>query len=300
MTDRVRRGALVAALVSVNLALVAWVAWGDPAGRPPTPTSTSASTSASAGRDGADAPPGPRADAVAGPVVLALAADGTVLRATRGSCDDEAALRVALAAPGAGPRPVTAPPLRTVRAARADAAGFVLAGADTRCRPAAARTDDGGRTWRRTALPRMWLLGEDVRRPLLAPGGRAMPAPASCPAPRDVIRTTDDTAYLVCDAGVEAIGRAPASGPWALEGVRQVAMDSPRRGVALVADAACDARAYLLVSGGADWLPGPCLGEGVEPLGVVMRGETVVAQVGSVLRASRDGGRTWGELASSG
>lgn len=301
VTRRVTRRAFVVGLVAANLILLAWAVLDRPSLSPASPAR---------GARPAPSQPAPLPE-FTGPVALAVDGSGAVLRVSAGSCDDEQpAARAWLAAPAGPVRAVAEPGLRTVGTAVVVEGDFVVVGRDDACRPAAARSADRGRSWRRVEVPAAWTaerladtavpqeLGPDGRAPAAVevrdPARQVHEPSASCDPVRGLSTTADGVPYLVCEHGaVLAIPRDAPTGPWELEGVRYASLRTPREGVALVTDPDCDARAYVLSDGGADWLPAQCLGHGKEPLGVVLGERLAVAQVGRELMVSSDGGRTW-------
>lgn len=154
------------------------------------------SGSASAAATPALPPGGPRPNEVVGPSLLAVAPDGTVLRATRGSCADGRLPQVAAARAGAAPAELAVAGLAEVLAVEAGADAWRLAGLDETCAPYAVVSTDDGRSWKPGAEPG-WALTADpalVRSPA---GLRRVPPDCQ---PQTLV-PDGDSAWVACLSG---------------------------------------------------------------------------------------------------
>lgn len=137
-----------------------------------------------------------------GPVLLSEAPDGTVLRANLGSCDDKRRPTVGvLEGDEAAVRTVSVPGLGQVTGILADRGRLRIAGLDLRCRATGWTSTDGGRTWARGPVPRIWRLDPDPEATaVLSPRGR-VPVTPDCP-PSLVATAVDGSAVVTCLSGI--------------------------------------------------------------------------------------------------
>ena len=251
-----------------------------------TPDEPSPSTSASPSESA------PAASLPAGPIRLALASDGTVLRAVAGDCAEGTEPQVAAARPGADRlRTLTvAADLAEVLDVRADARNeLVVIGADAECE-VNAYLGSGRRAWSTTSADDEWYLDTTADPAVVhAPGG-AVEVPCV-----PVALSTLDAIRVLCDGGA-IVGTGDGGESWValgrLEDASAMAFQGPGRGVALARTDDCPVALLSTSNGGAAWESTSCL-EGNDGRAVALRGDAVVAVVDDVLWASGDGGETW-------
>ena len=227
-----------------------------------------------------------------GPLLLALAPDGTLLRASAAPCEDASDPQVAVAGPGARSfRPVTvAADLGAVWALEARGRDdLVVIGAGADCAPTSYRGGVRGRSWTTGSPSGAWYLDPGDDGSVHAPGGPVeVPCSPAALSTRGAIR-------LLCDDGT-LLGTSDAGASWVplgrVDRADAIAFDGPGRGLALASRRTCRATVLVTADGGAAWETAACL-EGATGLAVALLGETAVAYVDDTLWRSTDGGKTW-------
>jgi hypothetical protein len=240
-----------------------------------------------------------RAPSTPAPVAfLSLGADGALLRTSRGNCPGAGRPDVTMAT-GTDQDPAArrVPGLRTVMAAQAvSRRDLVIVGLDRRCRAATYSSDDGGRTWTRSAGDAgQWHLpaGETARFVVSPTGRRHTPC-----VPRSVAPIDAGAARVLCDDGA-VLGTEDAGATWITLGVLAGAVDirytAPGTGIALAGVQSCRAAVMQTSDGGATWQRLACLA-GRRPRAVAVQGSLMAAQVGRHLYVSTDAGSRWRDL----
>jgi hypothetical protein len=236
---------------------------------------------------------GPGGASWAGPILLDVDDDGTIVRAARGACPSPVAAPLSLSLDGgASWMPVDAgvPQILGIGAAGAGATWYV--GTDQSCRPVARESADAGSSWRPGSVAGRWYLNPDRESTVVA--SPRLVADVGC-VPLDLAAIDARRAAVACaDGEVRVTGDGGDS--WtvvaALPGVAAVTFATADRGFALVAEASCRARVLRTEDGGATWTSTACLGDST-PRAIAAAEGIVVAQTGSDLVVSRDGGATW-------
>ena len=228
-----------------------------------------------------------------GPLLLALAPDGTVLRAATGDCADGIDPQVAVAQPGSSTFRVlpVAADLAAVLTVRADGRDdLAMVGAGAGCEVSAYEGSAGRRTWEAGPARDEWYL--DVTQDpaaVHAPGG-----PVDIPC-TPVALSTLDSVRVLCDGGA-IVGTGDGGETWAalgrLRDATAMAFQGPGRGLALAVADDCPVAALLTENGGAAWETVSCL-DGESGRAVALRGDAAVAVVDVALWRSADGGETW-------
>jgi hypothetical protein len=256
------------------------------------------------------APAGGSSALESGGALLAIGADGTILRAARGACPASAAAPLAVSRDfGTTWTPVSARVTQVLGVGASGAGAMWFVGTDTSCRPAAQESVDG-LTWRQRGVAGTWYLNPDrdstdVASPrLLADVGCVPAALAGIDARRAVAACVGGDIRVTDDSGDSWTTRARMAATAAL------AFVSADRGYALGGTDGCPAVVLLTVDGARTWTPLACLGDAV-PLAIAAASarattsatsatsatpsgaDMVVAQAGTELYVSRDGGRSW-------
>lgn len=247
---------------------------------PPAPTGTT--------------PPSGSVAAERSDVLLAIASDGTILRARTGDCRGEPG-RVRVSTDG-GESFTTAyndvpQVLRVVALSRAD---LWFVEANGKCNPAIRRSGDTGGSWARTAGSLgAWHLSPRVDNTNVhAPSGAV---DAGCVAV--AIAPVDTTmAYIGCDDGTT---RRTSDGgqSWTdvstVDGLVGLTFANESTGFAL-ATADCGAAVLTTVDAGQSWGETACL-KAKKPKAIAANPDLsrIVVQAGGTIRFSQDGGITW-------
>jgi photosystem II stability/assembly factor-like uncharacterized protein len=232
----------------------------------------------------------------AGPVYLAVAPDGTLLRATRGSCGPGAAPRVAVSTDGGAKfrRLQVDKSLRAVLAVRSESADDLsLVGADTDCDVHAYSGDAHSSSWdHTTGTQGRWHLQPNAKRSAVAaPSG---PVDMPC-TPISLTVVASGGPRVLCDTGT-ILGSADTGKTWVALGhlADAVAIEyvSPSHGYAAAPHGSCPAAVLETTDGGTSWSSLKCF-RGSKPRSVAARGDMVAVQMGDVVHVSTDGGKSW-------
>ncbi len=260
----------------------------------PTPTSeVSPSDSTSTSKGPSERPKQEETDTpapTAGQQLLSLAGDGTVLRATRGSCADDQAPEVELSTDGGRTfEPVTvAPGLSEVLGVDAvDAENLRVVGTAAACESQSYDGAVGDTTWEAGPDAVLWHLvrGEEADESVVRSPEVVVKTP--CP-PVNV--TAAGGVRLLCGDG-RVFGTANAGAKWdelgTVEGATAIAFAGPEVGYALAEAPDCTAQLLTTDDGGGTWAAASCLGD-QEPRAIATNGDAVIAQVGDTLRRLTD------------
>ena len=235
----------------------------------------------------------PEAGLPDGPVLLALAPDGTTLRAAGGGCEAGADPQVALAGGGGRFRalPVDAELGGGVLALRAESRErLTVVGLDAECEPVTYTGGPRPQTWAPSSAEDEWYLDPTGETTVVhAPGG---PVELPCDP---VGLSTLEAVRVLCDNDT-VIGTSDGGTSWVtlgrLESAAAVAFQGPGRGVGLASEEDCPVAVFVTDDGGASWESTTCL-EGRRGRAVAVRDQVVVAVVDHVAWRSDDAGFTW-------
>jgi hypothetical protein len=267
--------------------------------RPADPPTDTAPPAASPSPSMSSPPP----DAAApGPTYLSLASDGTLLRATRGSCDGDAAPVVQVSTDGQGFEDVTVDEgLREVLRVQADASDNVwLVGAGSNCRFGVYRgaADTSGWSFSRGTGGAWHLLPAADAQGVHSPTGRV---DTPC-RPINVSTAGGSVPRVLCADG-SILGTSDNGSTWIVLGelpdAVAVGYTSPSTGFALAGQDNCSAAVLRTDDGGSSWARLECLGEG-RPLAMAVNGSAIAALVGDTLQVSDDSGESWVSRSSAG
>jgi hypothetical protein len=294
--------ALLVAFVALDLVLVALAVRHTSQAPPPAPA-PAARSEADPSDIGSDAgsSPSPSASAASTPAgrsaqpVLAVTSDGTVVRATRGSCSDGTAPVVDVSQQrGRGLTSGSVHGLsQTLRVVADSDTDLSIVGLDSACDVATFTSSDGGGSWSsRDGAAGLWRPSPAPRKAVVySPRGRYR-TPCS---PKALAPVDGGVARLLCRDG-RVSGTSDAGSSWLtlgqLDGAVAMSFETPGDGVAVAEQSDCDAAVMRTSDGGASWVEVSCL-EGGAPRAVTSAGDTVLAQVGDRLQISTDGGSTW-------
>lgn len=151
--------AVVAAAIAVDVVVLRMVA--DLRSPEPTAAAVSGDTGPFGWEPAAGGTREAEADELVGPVLLSQAPDGSLLRASLGSCVDRRRPRVAVGVPtddGLEVATTTVPGLAQVTGVLATDDGLRIAGLDEKCRPTGRTSTDDGASWASGRVPRIWRL----------------------------------------------------------------------------------------------------------------------------------------------
>lgn len=275
-----------------------------------TPTSSpSGSTSPSGSRSPASPSASPTgavsADATASPAsesapvaFLSISADGALLRTSRGDCPGSGRPDITVATgTDKNPSARRVPGLRTVVATQVvSRRNLVIVGLNRRCRAGVYSSDDGGRTWARSAgdAGQWHLIADGSARSVVSPTGRQH---TPC-VPQSVSPIDSTAARVLCDDGT-VLGTEDSGATWitlgGLPGAVDIRYTAPGAGVALATVPKCRAAVMQTSDGGASWQRLTCL-SGRRPRAIAAQGSLMAAQVGRHLYVSTDSGSRWRDL----
>jgi hypothetical protein len=234
------------------------------------------------------------------PVLMAVDAEGLVLRATRGACEDRFhnPAQVAVGSVTAAMTPVDIPDLEEVLGlAILPDDHLRVSGLDDDCHVMAVDSTDSGRTWRTLGENEpagVWRLDRDTTADsVTGPAGTSLPL--DC-VPASLSNLPDRRAAIACQSGmIYAVG--PGSAPAALSagGFAKVSVaGAPRsdRFFVFGSTDACPAQVGALGQTQQPINNLACLDvDGAAPLGIAAAGGYVVVQIGDDVMVSEDGGR---------
>lgn len=233
-------------------------------------------------------------DEVVGPVAISASDDGTVLRASLGTCSARQKPKVVVVR-DAKVVDVTVPNLTEVLGVVARSrTQLLINGRNADCQPVGFASRDGGATWSSGPLHVMWSLAADRTADVIDSPGGPRRIPPTC-APRTVAPDGAAGAYVTCVDG--SLLLVPPKLPYLTlaryPGLRAAAADGELVHLATLT-ASCSAQVMTLVNGVTR--TGPCLGAKRAPTGMAAHGNTVWLQLGDVLMVSVDGAKTFATL----
>jgi hypothetical protein len=222
---------------------------------------------------------------IVGPLLLAGAADGSVLRATVGDCSGGGQARVWIGIGTAGPiTPVEVPGLVEALSVSPTESGWSVIGTDSGCQVKEWLSPDfTGGSWQ-TAAPTgpRWYRSPTSNYQFVTPKGEKDLDP-DCEAVQVI--EDDDGAVILCSSGVisrATLDRKLRFSPLGMQvGSTAIDVDAEGNYIALGRLSGCDAQ---LSTPGADGGRATyCFGDGKAPLGVTFADRQLVAQVGFTL-----------------
>lgn len=231
------------------------------------------------------------------PMLLALAEDGTVLRAVRGSCADGVAPAVSVSTDGGSsfaPVPVDGSLAEVTGLSASGRRTLRVAGATADCEPVVYGGSAGRDAWQQVAPDdaEMWHLTVGGTEQVHAPGGDV---DTPCPV---ISLTVTGAIRALCESG-RIIGTDDDGESWVALGTLEdgvaIGYTGPGVGYALAERRGCPAAVVSTGDGGVSWELETCLGE-APPRAIDAVGDVVVAQVGDQVFRSEDAGDTWTPL----
>ena len=235
---------------------------------------------------------------IVGPLSLATAPSGVLLRATRGSCDERApsSARVWVAPAYKAPLArVTVPGLVEVLGVTAADDRLTVVGADRSCKTHGYVSTDNGKEWSRTAVPRMvWWLDLDTTATKVHGPVDGGVVNIDC-RPVGVSTIARGQRALVSCAEFNVVDQPRADDlPSITYGVDGPVAATVSNGKPLVLATSDRCLASLRrVTSQAGTKQVACLGNDGAPLGLAVSGKRVFTQVGQRLAYSTDGGRSF-------
>jgi hypothetical protein len=242
-------------------------------------------------------------DGITGPLFLGVNAEGLVLRATRGACEERSGgpTRVSVGnvddvGAGIELQDVTVPDVREVLGLMVYADGKLrVSGLAEGCDPITVDSTDQGATWTPVDIAGIWRLPQDTTAgTVTGPGGSSLSI--GCPAGQIVnlpgkraVASCESTAFYAMAVGVpaqslQAAGFSQLSVTPAPDEGRYYAFGTTQGCGAQVGEVNPEAQAI-------DDLE--CLGDGRAPLAIAAAGDVVVLQVGASAVVSDDGGENF-------
>ena len=249
--------------------------------------------------------PTPATPSIVGPLSLAVAPSGALLRATRGSCDERAPVTAKLWVARAFKAPldrVTVPGLVEVLGVTASDGRLTVVGADQSCKTHGYLSRDEGRTWSRTDVPRdVWWLDVDTTATRLHGPVSGGVVNIDC-RPVGVSTIARGERALVSCADFNVVDQPRARDlPAVTYGVDGPVAATIAKGKPIVLATSDRCLASLRrVTSQAGTRQIACLGNKGAPLGLAVSGSRVFAQVGQRLAVSDDGGRSFDDYPGAG
>jgi hypothetical protein len=257
----------------------------------PTSSPTSSTATANASPPGAD-----RTDPAAA-VLLDMASDGSVIRASRGSCTaggsaaDRAVVEVSSDA-GETWSPVesSSTAVERVAAGRSGKSWFVAT--DDHCALVEHDSAGGGESWTTSSPDGAWALPVDAAATsILAPIGDVE---IGC-TPVSLAPIGSKGAVVACADGALRIS-TDSGKTWTdgarVPGVVGISFVGPNSGYALAASAGCAAQVWQTTDGATSFSKLACL-DGKTPQAITAAGSTILVQVNGAVQRSDDEGETW-------
>jgi hypothetical protein len=191
--------------------------------------------------------------------------DGSLLRATRGDCEQGPAAKVEISPDGGRTfRDVNSPVAEVLRVEIDEGSDAWLVGLDDACAAGFYRSSDAGQTWDASAgTAGAWHVLPEDEQAVHAPNGRVVVGCepdwlAAVDFEVAVVGCADDRLLLTRDSGRSWVsaGRVP--------GLVSASFSSAAEGVAVGATTACAARVWSTTNSGTDWAADACV-PGPEP-----------------------------------
>ncbi|MEP6762579.1 MAG: hypothetical protein ABJA93_14595, partial [Sporichthyaceae bacterium] len=264
-----------------------------------TPTDGSAATDTPTASTASTGP------SIVGPLSLAVAPSGALVRATRGSCDSRDPVTARLWVANAFKAPldrVRVPGLVEVLGLTMSDGRLAVVGADQSCKTHGYVSTDKGKTWSRTGIPRaIWWLDVDTTATRLHGPVSGRVLNIDC---RPVGISTIDRGKraLVSCADFNVVDQPTAADvPPITYGVDGPVAATLAKGKPLVLATSDRCLASLRrVTSQTGTKQIACLGNEGAPLGLAVTGTRVFAQVGQRLAVSTDGGRSFDDYPGTG
>lgn len=235
---------------------------------------------------------------IVGPLSLATAPSGALLRATRGSCDERAPTQARVWAAPAFKVPlarVTVPGLVEVLGVTASDDKLTVVGADGTCKVHGYVSTDNGKTWSRTGLPpNVWWLDLDTTATKVHGPVDGGVVNIDC-RPVSVSTVARGQHALVSCADFNVVDQPRASDvpsiTYGVDGPVAATMSNGKPLVLATSDRCLASLRRVTSQAGTRQLA--CLGNDGAPLGLAVSGKRVFTQVGQRLQYSADGGRSF-------
>lgn len=233
------------------------------------------------------------------PLYMSVAADGTLIRATRGGGCHTGSLPTVIVSTGSGHRSPngrgSSGEVTAVLRVQADNAHDVwLVGTGRDCTISGWTSGDGGASWTRSpaGTSSEWYLAPDATASKLhVPGGMVR-----TPCVPDSLSTTATGVFRVLCTDGTIIGTDDQGQSWVvlgrLDGAVAIRYLSPGDGYAVAPTKNCPAALMRTSDGGASWSEAHCFDAG-PPRSVAADGKLVVVGAGDRLYESTDAANTW-------
>lgn len=255
------------------------------------PSGVSSSSSALSSTTAAPAPAAAESDKSR--ALLAVSADGTMLRSPGGSCTSGGTVTVEFSTnKGATFKPVSQPVSQVLRLSAQSLNNFWFIGTDAKCQPTLYRSRDAGATWVGEPAAGSWYFSTDsASSQVFSPDGAVE---VGC-TPIGFSPLTAAQAYVACTNGdVRTTNNRGAK--WGVVGtlpnISAIAFTDTSRAFALAGTADCPAAAFTSEDSGATWKQTACLA-GTVPKAIDGAGSVIFAQVDNALQVSKDAAATW-------
>jgi hypothetical protein len=239
---------------------------------------------------------------VVGPVLMAVNADGLVLRATRGACEErfDNHAQVAVGSVHAvGMTPADVPDLAEVLGVAILPDDHLrMAGLNDECEPMTVDSTDSGQSWQTLGINEpagIWHLDPDTTADTVT-GPAGSDIPVTC-IPVYLTNLPDRRGAISCGGGV-IYALAPGSAPIPLSASdfdEPSVAGAPRAGRYYVfgPTAGCEAQVAALAEAQQSLTKLTCIGEDRVPQAIAAAGRYVVVQIGDDVMVSEDAGRSF-------
>ncbi len=245
-----------------------------------------------------DTPTTATGERIVGPLSLAVAPSGALLRATRGSCDARAPVPAKVWVARAFRAPldrVTVPGLVEVLGVTASDDRLTVVGADRACKTHGYVSTNAGESWSRTGVPRnVWWLDLDTTATRLHGPVSGGVLNIDC-RPVGVSTIARGQRALVSCADFNVVDQPKATDvpaiTYGVDGPVAAAMAKGKPVVLATSDRCLASLRRITSQAGTRQIA--CLGNEGAPLGLAVSGNRVFAQVGQRLAVSVDAGRSF-------
>jgi hypothetical protein len=220
--------------------------------------------------------------------------DQTLLYASRGQCDGDAAAKLTLSSNGGASTSTPKTGLQEILAVSAVSRSELrVVGADGTCAIKKLISSDGGDSWTPDPGNDLWYPHLDDPEQVVSPKGASKPG---CTV-TSLSQVGDDFARVSCADGTIR-GTGNGGDKWLklgrLDNVRVAAFSSFNAGYALAVYQGCAAQEFTTRDSGRTWSPGGCISG--EPAQAIEANDTrLMAVVDSQLYVSDDSGKSWAQ-----
>jgi len=226
--------------------------------------------------------------------LLSIARDETVMKATRGSCEDKGPAAIRISSDLGKKFVARHSPVVQVLALDAESADkLTVTGADLNCTVGTYVSTDEGRTWTQSFDVEEWHFDPSGVKKVTSPSHTSKPG---C----DVvsISATDDSLARVACTNGKILGTGTGGKSWDkvghLDDLRAAVFPAPGNGMALASFQGCAAQGFTTRDGGRTWSEAGCIA-GSKAQAIAYNGTTLIAVVNDEIYVSTNKGSTWSQ-----